>query len=70
MIKRKHKTDYQLIADAYKVSVYAVKRALERREEFPNNRLLKAYEKLQAAKLEAVAKMTPLPKMNAKSVAA
>lgn len=57
MSKRKHKTDYQLIADAYGVSVFAVKRALERRDEFPKNRLIKAYDRLQAAKELTLKKM-------------
>lgn len=43
-------TDYQLIAKAYGLTAYAVKRALERRKQYPNNRLVKAYDRLQAAK--------------------
>lgn len=74
MIKTKHKTkpktDYQLIAERYKVSVWAVKQALKTRDRYPNNRLVKAYDVLQAAKLKAVKEMTPTQKMNAKRVAA
>lgn len=76
MIKTKHKTkpkpktDYQLLADKFKVSVWAVKQALKTRERYPNNRLVIAYDKLQGAKLDAVANMTTTQKMNAKRVAA
>lgn len=63
MNKRKHKTDYQIIADHFGVSVFAVKRALERRDDFPNNRLVKAYDKLQAAKEKAISKIKTVEKM-------
>lgn len=50
MAQRRTKTDAQLIAETYGVSVYAVTQALKLRTMYPNNRLVKAYDKLQTAK--------------------
>lgn len=57
MIKRKRKTDFQLIADAYGVSVWAVKQALKTRDQYPNNRLVKAYDRIQVAKEVTIKKL-------------
>lgn len=57
MNKRKHKTDYQLIAEKFDVTTFAVKRALERREQYPDNRLVKAWDKLQKAKKTTLKKL-------------
>lgn len=55
--KIKHKTDNELIAETYGVSVQAVKMALNRRKSFPNNRLVKAHDKLQKAKASTLRKL-------------
>lgn len=53
----KAKTDFQIVAEACGVGVYAVKKALQRRDEYPNNRLVKAYDRLQGIKSKAVKKI-------------
>jgi|GEM_PF-2950842 len=57
----KTKTDYQIIAEEFGVTVGAVKQAMKRRHQFPNNRLVAAYGKMQQAKMKAATKA----KMNA-----
>ena len=54
---RRNKTDYQLLADAFGVSVWAVKQAIKVREHYPNNKLIKAYDELQEAKRRSVKNM-------------
>ena len=57
MNKGKNKTDYQLIAEKYNVTTEAVRTALKRRGSYPNNNLVKAYDKLQRAKHSTLRKM-------------
>lgn len=54
MAIRRTKTDYQLIAETHGVSVWTVKQAIKLRATYPNNRLVKAYDKLQVAKRKAL----------------
>jgi hypothetical protein len=47
-------TDLKKIANAYGVTYDAVQKALQRRKLYPNNRLVKAYDSMQAAKNAAL----------------
>ncbi|OSZ79291.1 hypothetical protein CAP35_13845 [Chitinophagaceae bacterium IBVUCB1] len=57
MNKGKNKTDYQLIAETFNVSPEAVRQALKRRRSYPNNNLVKAYDRLQKTKMSTLRKM-------------
>lgn len=53
-IMSRTQTDLKKIADAFGVTYDAVQKALQRRKEYPNNRLVKAYDNMQAAKAAAL----------------
>jgi hypothetical protein len=49
-------TDLKKIAIAFGVTYDAVLKALQRRNDYPKNRLVKAYDKMEAAKIAALNK--------------
>lgn len=50
----KPQTDTAKIAEEFNVTQNAVTKALNRRAKYPNNKLVKAYDAIQAAKDEAL----------------
>lgn len=54
MRKRRYKSDYELVAGVHGVTPAAVKKAVDRQNSYPNNRLVKTFNKLQKAKSNAL----------------
>ena len=54
MSNNNRKSDYQIVADAYGVTVEAVRKAVQRADEYPNNRLVITYNSIQDAKEKAL----------------
>ena len=54
MNNSRNKTDYELIAELYRVTPAAVRKAIQRREIYPHSKFVTAYDKLQKGKLKTL----------------